>query len=416
MRQTPTSSSRPSLPHNRERHVHWNEEEWRKFAYNLHSTYPHCDFLHSQDMAGLTVAMLQNAVKGMPPDRVRQFYTTTNVKPKLSDAFARALKDHDPLFVPWKAADTTNVVALPAATVAEAQRRQHRRQEGPQQKIRWDKNEWQLLAAELQRMYPARNFYEADVLAKLTFRDLRQAQQILPLDRQRHTLATMSTQVMQRSLGKAFNSMPPIPAAPEQVGTPMALPVPVVAAATATALPVAADSPNPWEAAFKPLVTLLATEMMAQVEQRLRSGELAHLLVQSLQALAPGLAAPASGAPSATTTPATQAQLASLATPKTEQKVRKFRIGIYGARDRDEALLQEAYPFFDILCVKAHQQIDRLRGCDRVYMMTSFVNHSGADKLKTLMKGDVTYCNGGLSDMKRLLHGLQHDLQQHKVH
>lgn len=426
------------MPHHardhRDRHIFWNPEEWRKFAYNLHNNYPHCDFLHSKDMAGLTVAMLQSAVQHMPPERMRQFYTTANVKPKLCDAFARALSTRDPLFNLHKdaapAAPVSNVVALPTATVVEAARRHRQREDVTV--IRWAWNEWQLLAAQLERMYPTRNFLEDSALASITYYDLYQAQKVLPVNRQRAKV-TMAVPVIQKYLRKAFTNLPPnllpaeTPPAVQAEGMAILEPVatqepvnvvaPVVTAQEAAPLPVAATTLNPWEAAFKPLVTMLAGEMMAQLEQRLRSGDLQQLLVPTLAELLTTPAKPSAPAtPSALTTPATAEQLARLVTPKWEKREHKFRVGIFSNRNTEQDMLQQEFPFFDILIVSQHQQIERLRGCDTVYLMSKFISHSNQDKIKQIMKGNVQFCNGGMTDMKRLLRGLEHSLKQHKAH
>lgn len=375
----------------------------------------------------------------------------------------------------------------------------HARRQLQQPPVRWTDAEWCQIAVEIQRSKPHRNYLDDAVIAQLRVADVMKSQHVLPLARQRRGMESVTLARLHPSLRQAFNTLladkapagnaviaeesapaaapaavdvapPPAaaipPVAPTTQESPTApvtaAPAPAIAAAP-TAAPAAATPPaatiNPWEAAFKPLLSpflnLLTHEVMAQVEQRL----LAHTIQQTLapmvqeavaqivptiagsvqQVMAQQLAAwepsiPATPAPALTlvanntvvdnklgTTEIERPEPAPATAPvvplppkaKAIPAPKRFKIGIMGNRNTYADELAKEFKGFDFICVDNKHQMDRLRGCDQVYFLTRFNEHSNQSKAKALGL-NFTYVNGGLSTVKRLLRGLEHDLSQKK--
>lgn len=510
------------------KHVMWNSDEWRTFAFALTRVAPFDNYLHNLTLEGLTLAKLNEAMQSMPPERTRRLYSTTAVHDKLLEVYAKARQAKDPLFfhgitssipssapkAPVAAPASAEVapprpapILQPTAPVATAapteafsasQVASSVKPSIRQPHVRWDDEEWCLVAAEIQRKNPHKNFMLPDTLLSLRINDVKEAQHVLPTVRQRRGLDGLTLIRLHPSLQRAFNQLQskallradtstatniqaeeepsvtyvfptaaPIPAPAAIVApSPTVAPAPAVPAAEPTVAPVAAAQPeaapaavippaavNAWEAAFKPIlspfVSLLASEVMRDVEQRMLSGALRQvfmpMLTEAVQQLIPALqaslqpvapaaptAAPAAApAPAAKTSYLAPAPLvmasaeqvtklcgeaptvepARLPQPKTAPTTRRFKIGIFGNRNTYNDELVREFKHFDIVCVDNKHQVDRLRGCDRVYAFCKFNEHAGQERLKSVM-GSVgfTRVNGSLSTLKRLLRGLAYEL------
>lgn len=582
----PTAPANPSNPSNPpETRIKWDKNEWRLFAYAVHSTFPDFNFLHSPDLARLTLDQLHKAMLKMKDERRRRFQSAASVREKLLETFAEMRQTNDPLFTLGKTAQPLPspapaqvVVPTAAPTTAAASKDVTPeistvtsqpatppvaaiKNEAPRAApIHWSDAEWCLVAEQIQKRHPRKNFLLSESLITLRVNDVQQAQvHVLPLHRQRHGIKGMTLLQLHPKLEQAFknlqmqaqraaNSPPPVavpapaaapvpkatvtatvnteqtqraaaqvnvpkvkpaaahyatvPAAapapapaptpaPAPAPTPAPAPAPAVAeapAAAPVAAPVAAPEPaapatpgvNLWEAAFKPIlapfVSLLASEVMREVEQRLVSGQLQAALMPMLSkalfqviedkvpqpAPAPtptpatSVAAP-TAAPAATTlapaaSVAAPAPAAAMPTPASAPVVKtahfqreqskklsfdpmqeapkvqparvpvpkvaasapaphRFRIGILGDRNTYQDELQREFKHFEFVCIDNPNLAEKLRGCDQVYA-TRFTSHSGVARIRAVLGTvNVTFVNGGLSTLKRLLRGLQHDLK-----
>lgn len=148
-----------ALPHEDIR-IFWDNQEWEDVAEVLHEDNPSANFMHSRDLAALSLAQLNAASAQM--GRPRRFYSIVKARPKLLAAYAR-LRARPPASVAAAAVQPAPVpvspapVAPPAAPVQE---------EGG--KVFWDEREWESFAELLDQANPGARFIDSPDLAELT--------------------------------------------------------------------------------------------------------------------------------------------------------------------------------------------------------------------------------------------------------
>lgn len=383
--------------------IFWSDEEYKVFALALHVMNPGADYLHSPDLAGLTTARLNIAAEVMPPDRRRHFPALEKPRQRLLEIYARAVREHDPMFFeePQEAGGAP-APAAPAA-VAEAQNPADQAEQpapaaaaaakGDGSHIHWTDDEWLAIARELDRLYPIRRFHaHPGSLGGLTPADVQFAQRVLPQDRQRPRSTLMSMPRLRKGLERGFSLLG---TEKEKAAAAAAAPAPDAAVQVVEPAP----APNPWEAAFAPMVALLAEKVSAQV-----LGDLRPLLV----AMATAANAPAASAPSQ---PSEQSALAAFRQERRADpgQPRRLHIGIFGNRNTYKDDLERHFPEIDFTCITSGRQIDSIRNCDKAIAMTKWMGHSEYKKLKhSVHKDRFMYVDGSLSELKRSITVLLH--------
>lgn len=454
--------------------MQWNEYEWRMFARALHETNPKAGLLYSPTLSMLDQSMLDRAVKLMPEGRQRAVKGPQKVRAILLDIYSKAIASNDTLFFPNGVATLSTMPVSP--TVIEKKPKKKRR---PYTRVVWTKDEWVQVAAEIHRLNPLKNYAEADSLRGIKPDEVRWAQRVLPENRRRNGNLNLLQKSSQEGLRTAFDTLREIrrmqakddaraylaaqtPQAAQEPPAPAPQVAPAVSAAFSAALaaPTAAVGGNPWEAAFKPLVGLLAGAILDQATERLQNGTLgAPLLTLLQQALgaAPVAAAPAP-APAAAPAPKPAAVAAPVAAPAifvpppeppkplTEQQKHamaaassalaaldiapapaaapvvsqpvfnghkamaqpaaqpKRRIGIWGGQGviwLDD--MHRKYPMFDITYIDNSKFLERLQRCEKIILMTNMVPAAARHKAKKILQGRVAYINGTRSEVYGLL-------------
>lgn len=296
-------------------YVHWTADEWRFFALALHESNPKAGLLYSPALSMLTQPMIDSALKLMPPERQRKIKNVHNVRSMLLQIYTKAIADADRLFFP-------NGIASPSSTAAPATPVEKKRghHTGPLRRVVWSKEEWVAVAAEIHRLNPHKNYPENPSLNSISKGDIKFAQQrVLPEDRRRNGILPGGDPKTYERLRPAFDTLREMlkMRAQEDARAMMlaqADTAPVAAAPTPAPAPQPQAAPssaagNPWEAAFKPMMGLLAGALLDQAAERLQAGTLQPvllpLLTQALQQAFPaGLPAAAAPAPSPKPAPA----------------------------------------------------------------------------------------------------------------
>jgi len=329
-------------------------------------------------------------------------------------------------------------------------------------KITWTREEWLLVAEQLHRLHPVQNYPFGHSLVGLETEDVAFAQErVLPLERQRRHLKVASFNSIRPQLERAFADLraklegKPLPARAEPVPKPAATagevaavvhtaqaPAPAVAVAVA-APTLAQPAVDPYRAAFAPLVALLAGEVAAQLQPVLTQAiaqvhAAAEAAVQaSREALAAQVATavqealygkphdpphlapvvahlmPALAAVRTASEPAVNQAMLQAAPAKNygdqkapAEKLRRLTVGVLVNRQSTyKTELEKAFPMIEIRIgdVSMTHAADKIANCDKVICMTKWVDHVASIKLKKLAKDRYVDCNGGMSDLKRII-------------
>jgi hypothetical protein len=423
--------------------IKWCDEEWDALVRKLHDLEPELE-----DHPGrLTLARLNEASSMMA--RPRRFFHVHSTRKMLDDArarismgqFRRAPAPVDPDLPPIVATMPTRPVvtnpAIPADKLFS--------------KVEWTREEWLAVARELHRLFPSANYPKRGSLTGLDSHDVAFAQQrVLPIERQRRHLKVASFSTLKQPLERAFLDLneeleggaKPAPAAPiAQVEPPAPGPQPATAAAApavqipspapaAPAAPIAptADVPamDPYRAAFAPLVSLLAAEVANQLRPMLTqfvNEAVALALAAQPPAAAASVAPPAEPVVSSPQTPSPAPERVSNVSnvsnvstmapkknygPETprEEKPRRLVVGVMVNRaSQYRAELEKEFPQIEIKIgdVTMNGAAASLANVDKAVCMTRFVDHTAQRNLKKLTGDRYVDCNGGLSELKRII-------------
>jgi hypothetical protein len=427
----------------REQTIMWTREEWLQIATELHRKYPDAT-LDDTELAAITTPDVVRAQLVLPPNRQRPQLKAVGFKailrPKLVSAF-RDLKNRlasaavaaanppeaKPVSAPGRALPP---VTPPGTTAAPKESAHH---------IRWTSDEWLAIATELHRKYPLLKLIDDHSLFCLTSPDVAAAQRVLDPSRQRPGLKVVSFRtILKPQLLAAFKELkvrlanpapapnqpapqvePVKPAAPEQHAAPVA----AIAAVPDTPPAAAPAEVNPYEAAMKPLVDLLVSQLAKQLQPMLaRIIETAGAAVLAaaqpprqpspygaiFQADKPRAPTPpAEDPPPLNTSPAGPSLLNyGVRDPgPSAARQRRPHIGVVGGLEAGahKAELAKEFPGIEFTCIDSAKHITRVRNCDKVIGMIKFANHPMTGKAKKTLKDRWVPLEGGISEMKRAI-------------
>jgi hypothetical protein len=405
--------------------IKWNDEEWDALVRKLHELEPELEDFPQR----LTLARLNEASSMMA--RPRRFFHVGSTRALLNEArsrismgqFRRAPPPVDPEVPPILAtlperAPVTNP-ALPADKLFS--------------KVEWTREDWLAIARELHRLFPASNYPKRGNLTGLDSHDVAFAQErALPLERQRRHLKVASFSTLKSSLERAFLDLnnelegitpEPAPApepaaaanpAPEPAPAPTAAPQPAPVPVVATAAAPEAPALDPYRVAFAPLVSLLAAEVANQLRPMLTqfiNEAVAVALMAQPQAAEPDTLAeeeeealPAN-VKAAPCVPITSSKLYGDSKPRVE-KPKRVMVGVLVNRTSQyQQELEKEFPQIEVRCIDADHKarIDSFAQVQLVVGMARFISHSAARKTKNLVGDRYMECNGGMSELKRII-------------
>lgn len=414
--------------------IRWTDAEWDAVARELLRRQPH--YGTDTGMAGLNVKHMMDAQRVLPAARHRTYSSLAVHKysrPPLLAALARVKASPAPAEPVEQAAvqaEPAAAVELQDAHVAPAEPAElvedaaGEIEPDGRPKIFWTREEWLSVARELCRLNPRTNYLAEAGLETITGIDLQEAQRVLPMERQRP----------RTSLGALANALPNLQRAFDRIQLDMETQAPAPEPVAPPA-PVAAPV-NPWEAAFKPLVGLLAAELVPALIPALTDA-LVPMIQQAVQQAAdrakaqrdlPFVAPQRPPAPVQDAAPqATGHGLGSLAAmiaaanggvplpntdddePKSEppRPAAKPVVGVVGPIPAQQRALEDAYPNLKLVFIEDTNQsgkaISALHSCSRVIGMTKFMQHQLDKPLRTVFGERYSRVTGGVSSIKHQL-------------
>jgi hypothetical protein len=406
--QAPAEAPAPALHDFRSApRVFWSAEEWDALVRMLYEKYPQLQ----ARFRDLQLSMLNDTAQRM--ERPRRFFSVSATLKHLEPAVARVKQaasapqaESEAAPAPAPAPEPAPAPAAPATDKADKLFA----------KIEWTRQEWLLIAEELHRLFPAHNYPYGQSLVGLDTGDLAFVQErVLPLERQRRHLKVVSFSTLRAPLERAFADLRAVlegkPPACVLVPPPAAAPTPAPAPAPAApipAIPGIQPGVNPYEAAFGPLVALLAGEVARQLGPML--GAMIDQAVARLAPSAPAVDAKAIAPvvaqllPQLVKTPAAPKNYGD-EKPQVE-KQKKLTVGVLVNRvSLYKNELEKAFPMIEITIgdVNMNNAVDRIVNCDKVICMTKWVDHVPAGRLKKLARDRYIDCNGGISELKRII-------------
>lgn len=486
-------------PLSRQASISWDAQEWKLFAFKLHSMAPDLHLLNSTDLDGLTTTLMNKAALVMAAGRQRSFAAIAVARTRLLEVYREARAVRDPLFYPklelpqppkpmltarqermFKRApgpvlDVTpefvvnahrppppaqvqlTALEAPAPSLHQAELDRVERTSPapsaaaltlvasspqpapaespagtPRSNIVWTREEWLLLAAELDRMFPLCHYPDSADLHGMTSPEVARAQQVLREDRRRPSLKVVTFKAMLRphllsafrDLKNRLASAAAQEAAPPAAAPRVALapPAPVVSAPAPYTPPAPAvmAPPNPYEIAFKPMMDMFAQQMATQLAAQLQP---LQAQIAALQAsLARHEAAPASPfgaifqpdkarpAMAARLVPAAEVIEAApapsgprMVRPSEAPRQRMPHIGVIGNRNAYHADLAQEFPGIRFTCIDNGKLMDSVKNCDRVIGMIKWSNHPQIAKAKKAAGERFVPIDGGLSELKRTI-------------
>jgi hypothetical protein len=422
-----TAIAGPAAAPGEDRIVRWDDQEWEEFAALLHAATPQANYLHSIDLATMTIRELNDAGAKMRRPRAG-FASVSMSRAKLLAAFARlrekaSSSNEQPAATGAGPVGTVRRAPPPSAppsplkldansrpiASAPADRQQDKPAADLFATVAWDRREWLAIATEIDRMYPGSDYTHRDHLAGLTSEDVAFAQRVLPVERQNRHIKVASFCTLRAQLLQGFNDLKEQRRLQAEAEAQAARQAQEDAERQAkAALSKAAGAPqqqaapvaiNPYEAAFAPLVDL----MLGMLVDRMRP-MVADAINQALNAPAPA-AVPAEAQP---TPPAAQAPI-QVDAPGREKPL--LRIGVFGSEINYAAQLAPHFrncEFIFVSCDNSNQT-ESLKNCDYVFVLTKFINHPAMHRVKKLIDSNkFKPVHGSVSDMRRVLTGLLH--------
>ena len=371
-------------------HISWSPFEWETFATMLDTRNPSLSLLTSPDLAGISIRMLCDV--GASVTRPRSFAALGAPRIRLLEAFSRlrtakfkrapapasplsaldgAIAGSHPRTLKSLAiVDTADSIAI-GISIAD-----------------WTRDEWLIVVTELHRAFPVANYPQRarDIGAHLVgidAEDVAFAQRVLPFARQVRHLRAVSFSTLRTRLVSAFCDLRNRLSSAAAIAPAMVVEAPAVLMAA----PIVASLPMPipaaiseWDAAVAPLAALLARSMV---------DALRPMLAQLLREVLPPVSAP----------PSTPAVIAK-AVPEAI-KIRRPSIGVFGNRSADKFELDSAFPGIEFHCIVSNKQLNSIKNCDKVVVMTSWVGHAAVSKVKSAVGDRFVSVEGPLGALKR---------------
>jgi hypothetical protein len=415
--------------------VRWDDEEWEELANLLHEDNPEQHYMDSPDLGGLCLRHLNNAAAQMR--RPRHMVALTDPRKNLLKAFAR-LRDKRPASMNVQE-DEARVRRAPPPSgppsplkldgqgrplpVAREQRAKPEPAASPFATVTWDRSEWLVIAAEIDRMYPLQKYPERAHLTGLSSEDVAFAQRLLPAERQIRHIKVASFSTLIPALRDAFEDLKQQrrtaelehgvmaeaerharnvldkAAAPRALPAPAATPAPATEVVAAPAPSAAAPEPvGPGEGVWAAAVS----SMLGMLVDRLRP-VISELIVEALNAPSP-VAAPALPA-APVVVEAVPVEQSPAPAPRPKKK--EMRIGIVGNRSTYATDLAREFPNVDFTCIDNVTRVDSVKNCDRVLVLTKFISHKLDGQVRRAIEDDkYTPVHGCLTDIRRVVTGL----------
>lgn len=255
-------------------------------------------------------------------------------------------------------------------------------------RIHWTDAEWLAVARELYRQHPIDQYLRSTTLASLTLRDFYDAQVVLPPERRRIKAVKTPVTVREGLLVAMQKVRKEIDAVVTEKEDPIA-----VAEAKAVETIISAEvkeavKVNPYEAAFAPLIEILAQAVAARVQD---------IVLENLTApTKPFVPTPEQKPVSAIAAPPVAPQV----------KERRLKFGVVGLLPVQSNEIEKAFPNIDFVCITADKLdrcVDKLTGCDKVIGMVDFMSHSSCNNLKKAFGENYHRTNGNSSRAKHLI-------------
>lgn len=377
--------------------VRWTEEEWDLLAREMHLRHPELNLFATGDVSGTPTNVVIDAMKrALPKKRHRTIDGTFRVKDGLVAAYARLREQHGDVPVQAAPQDTDDA---PAST------------EEPSDKPRvvWTPLEWYAIASEIHRRNPFAKFPDSTTLAGLRLVDIKEAQRVLPRERHRHGLATVT------------QAKPPLLEAFKLVKAD----IEAEALRKQEAARLAEQEQQQAEAAPAPAETVVVvTQQQGTIESLVSQAAtqladtFATAFVQTFidrfkmafrndlpQLLGAAMTPPPAQLPSPEPQQSAPAPLS--VAPSAPAPVKPPHILVVGPLPQQAHELEKCYPqvkFSFFSSAHGAQQVkDAARNCDRAIGMTKFLSHSVDGALAKHADGRYTRVAGGVSDIKRQL-------------
>jgi hypothetical protein len=252
-------------------------------------------------------------------------------------------------------------------------------------RIQWKDAEWVAVARELYRIRPVEEYLRSTTMIGLQAEDFYAAQRVLPENRRRSKKAVQSMGVVRPGLIKAMAVIrAEVDAAilrKKAEEEAAALEAQAAAAVMKEVLPVV----NAYEAAFAPLIDMIATEVTKRVQQML-----------------------------VTTLP----QVAAYKVEPKLQTNKRLKFGVIGPLSVQAQDIKKAFPDIDFIIIesgKGASSPGHVMGCDKIIGMTDFMDHSVDGVLKDRFKERYHRCAGGTSKIKHLIGILSNALKHEQA-
>lgn len=426
--------------------IRWSGGEWRTLALALAQQFPTIDFLAPgalDQVPGDTLLALMRSA--LPAHRQRQTVRSQELLPKLAQAFMLARQQGDLALFPGGIQSDKNR-PLPRVFRPES-----RLGMPLNSKVYWRDDEWDRIARQLLEDRPD----ALDSIDLLTPDDIHRAQRVLIPTRQRllkgmdivraRMLESLPKVVMEKQAAaeraqreREAQALPPAaqqelalqPTAVEQLVAERTEPfaeavgelreevdnLASLAKFHIQRLQATQQEPSTadprWEAAFKPLTNLLATEFagaLFPIVRELVLGALtgSHMREWMIEAVQAALQAPVSvpaappdAAPAAVEDP--PAKKPDAAAHPSHRPL----IALIGNRSKYENEMAMAFPQLRFLCLTKRHELTRARKCAFTLAMIGFVGHDMTDKAKQVAGERYLAVPGGLSGVKRQIEDL----------
>lgn len=382
--------------------IFWTADEWRDVALRLLKTNPH--FLNSSHPV-IHAKDLREAMAGLPPER-RRPVSEPATKDKPGGGLSHFRKGFVRAYAEIRATlgGDVQLVATPQAIVDKPQEAIEAAIEAAVEtpapaatknyrhnpRVKWTHGELLTIARHLRERYPNAGFVHSSTAAGLTLADVREGMTAaLPPERHR-PLNTMTTP-LRKIFADAFKE-----ARLEQLrqsernAREEKLAVKAERESAAMPAPAApADNLTAIAQMLRPMVVLLAKELLAQMEPQLQA-----LIASAVQANSAAATTPAA----TPTEPPAQRPMAAPAT------VRRPRIGVVGPLPVQGNALSAAFPQYDIISMTTDNvgaAVSAMRNAIKVVGMIRFMNHPTEAVLMKNFGDKYVRVNGGTSAIKR---------------
>jgi len=252
-------------------------------------------------------------------------------------------------------------------------------------RIQWSEAEWIAVARELYRIRPVEEYLRSTTMIGLQKEDFFAAQQVLPENRRRSRTAVHAMSVVRPGLVKAMAVVRAEVDAAILRKKAEDETAALEAQAAATVMKEVLPPVNPYEAAFAPLIDMIATEVTKRIQQ---------MLVTTLPQLA-GYKVEA----------------------KLQPVEKRLKFGVIGPLSVQAQDIKKAFPDIDFVIVESSKGASapgHVMNCDKIIGMTDFGPLRRWGLLKSRFGERYHRCAGGVSKIKHLIGILSNSLK-HKA-